>query len=376
MLTRSASLLVTVALATSSPECAAAQSSVLTPGANVNEHTIAVGATGYDQRRLVMTSACVQACPWGELGDFVRGAMARRGYEILLCRNCNRDRGPRLVAGRDVPPALDADDLAIGIDERIDAPVDFGVTDSGRLGRAFRGEASYQGGPLLNLRLIARIEDPSYLLAAVRTGYPISNLADIAARKLPVRILADSWPSTISALAYYGLDRKSVEGWGGTVTSYATANDDTQFDVIIGSMASNAPNLESVAWSRFALRGQLDFVALPDSLLEALSRMPGMRRVTVAPGYLRGIELPIRTVGLSGEAVYARADMPNEIAYTLAQAIDDQRERLIWYTRPYSYDPRTVWRNEGVPLHPGAAHYYRAVGYLPRSGAPPATMGK
>lgn len=48
--------------------------------------------------RLVMTSACARACPWGKLGEFVRDAMAARGYEILLCRNCNRDRGPRLVA--------------------------------------------------------------------------------------------------------------------------------------------------------------------------------------------------------------------------------------------------------------------------------------
>jgi TRAP-type uncharacterized transport system substrate-binding protein len=32
--------------------------------------------------------------------------------------------------------------------------------------------------------------------------------------------------------------------------------------------------------------------------------------------------------------------------------------------RPYSYDPRTVWRNLDVPLHPGAARYYREQGYL------------
>jgi len=49
----------------------------------------------------------------------------------------------------------------------------------------------------------------------------------------------------------------------------------------------------------------------------------------------------------------------------LARAIDEHRADLRWFVRPYSYDPRTVFRSQDVPLHPGAARYYRERGYLP-----------
>jgi hypothetical protein len=45
--------------------------------------------------------------------------------------------------------------------------------------------------------------------------------------------------------------------------------------------------------------------------------------------------------------------------------MDAARGELKWYVRPYSIDPRTVWHSQGVPLHPGAAGYYREASYLP-----------
>jgi TRAP-type uncharacterized transport system substrate-binding protein len=69
-------------------------------------------------------------------------------------------------------------------------------------------------------------------------------------------------------------------------------------------------------------------------------------------------------VGRSGEAIFARADTPDKAAYDIAKAIDDHRGELKWFIRPYSYEPRSVGENLGVPLHPGAARYYREKGYI------------
>jgi hypothetical protein len=60
--------------------------------------TIDVGKTGWAAKRPVVASACPFGCPWGELGEFVHDAMTPLGYDVILCRNCNRDRGPRLVS--------------------------------------------------------------------------------------------------------------------------------------------------------------------------------------------------------------------------------------------------------------------------------------
>jgi hypothetical protein len=98
------------------------------------QETVNVGETGFANKRPVFAAACPRGCPWGELGDFVKAALAAHGYEVVLCRNCNRDLGPRLVSRADRPPELSAQDTFVGTTTRVDAPVDFGV--SSRVRRA------------------------------------------------------------------------------------------------------------------------------------------------------------------------------------------------------------------------------------------------
>lgn len=322
---------------------------------DATDGTIDVGETGWDVKRPVFAAACPHACPWGELGDFIKEAMAPLGYEIVLCRNCNRDRGPRLVATGSLPPPLDPLDARIGTVERVNAPVDFGVTAAGFL-------VSASAGPYPNLRLIARIEDPTYLMVAVKADSGISDLAQIAEGKLPVRILAGSGSEIV--LDFYGLSRSAVAEWGGSFGNSMGAASSVEFDVIIDDLASPAMNPESSQWTTLSQAHDLRFLDLPEPLLETLSRLPDYQRVTAKWGLLRGVDRVIPTVARSGEVVFGRDDTPEQAAYDVAKALDEHRRALKWYVRPYSYDPDTVWKNQNVVLHPGAARYYREVGYL------------
>jgi TRAP-type uncharacterized transport system substrate-binding protein len=58
--------------------------------------------------------------------------------------------------------------------------------------------------------------------------------------------------------------------------------------------------------------------------------------------------------------------MPDDFAYTLAKAMDEHQELLQWpnASMNWSYNWRTVWKSMDVPLHPGAAKYYKEVGYM------------
>ncbi|MBC2778926.1 carboxylesterase family protein [Parasphingopyxis marina] len=335
--------------------------------------TIDVGETGYDVRRLVMASACPHACPWGELGEFVRDAMAPLDYEIVLCRNCNRIYGPPLVARGERPPPLDRINLATGTTERVDAPVDFGVTESGMLDQAYLGEGIYaEEGRFPNLRLIAKLEDPTYLLVAVRADSGITDLAQLAALDRPLRILSDFQGAADAVLAHYGLDRESVESRGGSIEFFMRADADTPFDLVVSALGSSANNLESRPWTALSEAHDLRFLDLPEELIANIIADGRAQPVTMRWGYLRGVDHPVRTVGRSGEAIFARADMPDDIAYDLARAIDGARTDLRWFVRPYSYDPQTAWRNFSVPLHPGAARYYQELGYMDESEPPAA----
>ncbi len=326
--------------------------------------TVGVGRTGFDVKRPVFASACPDGCPWGELGEFVRDAMTPYGYDVVLCRNCNRAEGPRVVAGRTYPPPLDPREAAVGTTERVDAPVDFGVTESGLLAAAYDGRGAYaKDGPYRNLRLIAKIEDPMYLLAAVKKDSSITDVAQIRARHLPVRILA-SLSTAQAVLDYYGLTRQAVESWGGSFLDAMAVRGDPDFDVIISDLATPSNNPESAYWPRLSQLHDLRFLDFAPDLLDRLAANEelGLMRVTAKWGLLRGIDRPIPTVARSGEAIFGRADMPDDVAYEVARAIDEHRGALEWYIRPYFYNSATAWKNFDVPLHPGAARYYREKG--------------
>jgi TRAP transporter TAXI family solute receptor len=330
----------------------------------VQGRTIDVGKTGFAVRRPVFASACPDACPWGELGDFVHEAMAPLGYDVVLCRNCNRAEGPRLVAKAAKPPPLNPVEFVVGTTERFDAPVDFGVSAADFVTQAYQGKGAYAAdGPMRNLRLIAHIEDPSYLLIAVKASSGITDLAQIVREKRPVKILAGG-AGAEAVLAHYGLSREAVKAFGGAIGPALGQNNVKDFDVVITEQGSSANNPEASYWSAFSQRFDLTFLDPPKAVIDELVAEHGYVRVTAKWGLLRGIDRPIPTAGRTGHAVFGRADMPAADAYAIAKAIDAHREALKWYVRPYSYETRTVWKNGDVPLHPGAARYYREAGYL------------
>jgi uncharacterized protein len=327
------------------------------------QENIDVGKTGWDIKRPVMAAACDNGCPWGELGDFVKQAMEPFGYSVILCRNCNRWYGPRLVSENDFPPPLDEINLHDGVNIRVDAPVDFGVTSSAMLSNAYNSKLVGQG-PFTNLRLIAKIEDPFYFLIALKKELGIKNIAKIKERKIPVRIMgSESNMKTI--LKYYGITADDIKSWGGKMQVSHEEAINGKFDIVSGFLASPAMNPESSYWTSLSQKFDLYFLQLPQDLLEQIAEQNvDAEFVEVQNSLLRGIDRRIKTLGRSGEAIFARDDTPEQAAYDLAKAIDENHGTLKWFIRVYTYDPNTVWENFGVPLHPDAERYYREAGYM------------
>jgi TRAP transporter TAXI family solute receptor len=327
------------------------------------QETIDVGKTGWDVKRPVMAAACENGCPWGELGDFIKESMKPFGYSVILCRNCNRWYGPRLVSEHDYPPPLDSVNLKDGVNVRFNARVDFGVTSSAMLSTAYNSTLANKG-PYKNLRLIAKIEDPFYYLVAAKKESGIKDFASVKEKHLPVRIMgADGNMMTI--LKYYGITAEDIKSWGGKVGVPLEESLNGNFDVVAGFLASPSLNPESSYWTTLSQKFDLYFLELPDDLLKLIAqRNVDAEFVEARNGLLRGVKSRIKTLGRSGESIFARDDTPERAAYDLAKAIDENHGALKWFIRVYTYDPKTVWQNFGVPLHPGAEKYYKEVGYM------------
>ena len=190
---------------------------------------------GIAAKRPVLQAAC-RHCPWGALGDILKTIMAPT-YDIAICYGCSGENAPRYVSKRLMSAEVSDRLFGQGVTTRPDAKVDFGVTGSENVRRAYEGSGGYKkDGPFTNLRLIARIESPSYLMIATVKSSGIGDLRQIRKKKMPVRIMTGPGGAAVETiLEYYGISKKEVEEWGGTFLAGNALVKNPNFDVMLGT---------------------------------------------------------------------------------------------------------------------------------------------
>src|SRR5262245_7217503 len=141
-----------------------------------------------------------------------------------------------MVSKRLVSAEISDRQFAQGTTTRPDAPIDFGITTADRVRLAYDGEETYKkDGPLKNLRIIARIESPNYLMVAVVKSSGITDLRQISERKMPVRILLGNGGQMLqSYLAHFGITEKNVKDWGGRIHPGNAMLKNPNFDLMLG----------------------------------------------------------------------------------------------------------------------------------------------
>jgi uncharacterized protein len=322
-------------------------------------------ANGIAAKRPVFGAAC-PACPWGAMADVVKDAMKPYGYDVQVCYYCAG--GPRSV--RLVSAASEATPPQTVTATTLPTPqgrLDFGATNTELLQYAYLGIHDFakdKEGARKQLRLLANIQTPNYFMVAVDAKSDITDLRQIAEKRLPVKLVARGGitePINAAVLEYYGLSDEKIKSSGGsTAGSYVRGSD---VDVVMGWAALvGAP--EYALWYDVPQQHDLRYLELPGDLRAKLAKTFYLQEHEAPIALLRGVNRRIPTVARDGTAVYGRADMPDDFAYAVAKALDEQQTLFHWSHMPFSYNPKTVWKVGDVPLHPGAARYYKERGYM------------
>jgi uncharacterized protein len=328
---------------------------------------VAAGQSGIKEKKPVFGGAC-RLCPWGAMAEVVQAAMKPYGYDVQICYNCNAADAPRIVSEARLPPPYRPDPAVPEILAPRNTPglgpVDFGAVAIQFLRDAYRGKGVYaKEKPRTNLRLLANIQDPSYVLVAAKVETGITDLSQIRQKRWPVRILTAGIGGDSSlVLAHFGLSKQSIEAAGGHVGN--SPDDREHFDVAIGGGGGMTTAPEWRIWTEISQKFDLHFIQLPEDLLSELAREGEQERGVIPAGLYRGMDRPIATVVRTGTVIYGRNDMPDDFAYTVARAMDEQQQLLQWRHLNFSYNVHTVWNGFEVPLHPGAARYYKEKGYM------------
>jgi len=325
---------------------------------------------GYAVKRPIVAAVC-HFCPYGVIGDFVVAAMKPYGWDIQGCWSCN---AIEIAARKQIPARLRYNQLEHLTPEQIPAslppyaPPDFGANGGeGGLYNAYHGQDK-------NVRLVAKIEGQSYFVVATRAETGITDLAQIKAKKMPVRIYSGGGAAA-KVLEYYGINKVELESWGGSIGGFPNglqapgppnpgnhSRDRPEFDVYLYN-AILANNPESNLILQESQKHILNFLELPEALLSTLVQWPSERAV-MPQAYFAGVDRPIKTFGGGNQVVWVRDDAPDNFTYDLAKALDEQQILLKGQVIPYYYNKKTVASVRDVPLAPGAARYYREVGYI------------
>ncbi len=322
---------------------------------------------GIGLKRPLIAAAC-KDCPWGALAYAVTAAMKPYGYDMQVCWVCWSTYGPREVADKTKPVMPPGENLPYLIEPPPDGVPDMGITSDTNLTDLYLGRGAYAADhkPRQNVREIATLLQPNYLLVAVSAKSGIKSLWDIKNRVQPTRIWTDNMgPVTQMILKYYGINIDALEKRGGGIIHplLLERQERASADVYIGG-AVLANTMEQHTWYEVTQLADLNFLQFDDQLIDQLAQVQGYRRAIVPMAWLRGMDRRIPTEMRDRHVIYVRDDAPDDFAYTLAKALDEHQEEFQHLAQPYYYDIHQVAISPVVPLHPGALKYYKERGYI------------
>jgi TRAP transporter TAXI family solute receptor len=109
----------------------------------------------------------------------------------------------------------------------------------------------------------------------------------------------------------------------------------------------------------------LKFLEFPPDLLSHMESLGWRRTKVPIDQYQRVLnEEPSTTIGYRLPLVLS-AQIPDDIVYEITKALCEHADETRAVHRGWrAFDPRTAWQNTGWELHPGAARYYREMGYM------------
>lgn len=111
---------------------------------------------------------------------------------------------------------------------------------------------------------------------------------------------------------------------------------------------------------------EMTFLQPSEKLLKEMHDKYGFTQAVLPKGTFKGqvrdVTLPHTTTTLIG-----RDDLPDWLAYDITKAMCEHTEQLVTATKALKdFKPEDAWKPEniGLPLHPGAARYYRERGWM------------
>jgi len=250
------------------------------------------------------------------------------------------------------------------------------VNPSVLLTMAYRGKGPFR--KRLPLRTLAVFPSYDVMGFAVHESTGITSLSQIKKERFPLKLSTrlvtpsalreNSTMFTVAAvMRAAGFTFAELPKWGGKI-HLASRPSDPARRASIEKGTVNAIFDEGIkSWARTALENGFRFLPVEGAVLKRLVAM-GYRPTVMSKSRFPGMAEDITTIDFSGWPMIVRADMPDEAAYAICEAIEKRKEVIptdnykpLEIAQLFANDEEAPY---DVPLHPGAERFYRERGYL------------
>lgn len=170
------------------------------------------------------------------------------------------------------------------------------------------------------------------------------------------RMIAESLGTSLEKLRAGGMQVIQVDA--AQTTSLLR---DGRADLYIETVTRGHPAVTEVT-----LTTPMRFVDLPEKSLKLMAER-GLKPLPM-PEWYKGQKGPTKGADL-GTHIIAHKDLPENIAYLVTKLVVENKDELVKRHQAWGgFKPEDAWKpeNNSVPLHPGAAKYYRERGWLKR----------
>jgi TRAP-type uncharacterized transport system substrate-binding protein len=247
------------------------------------------------------------------------------------------------------------------------------VNPSGFVTQAYRGTGLFSEP--LPMRVIASYPswDRYVHMFHPRTG--ITSLAQVKEQRYPLKLSIREDPTHSTrvlndqVLGLYGFSMDDILSWGGSLQTNGGPGDARRMRAIEEGTVDAIFDEGLVLWFDPALAAGYRPIDLEPEIWEQLQAI-GWRKAHIPAGpsgRYPHLQADHYAIDYSGWPLYTRASLPEETAYRIVDAIAARADEIPWeegaYTGVAQLGADTEATPLDVPVHPGAARWYKEHGY-------------
>ncbi len=244
------------------------------------------------------------------------------------------------------------------------------VNPSGMLTQAYRGTGLFSEP--LPVRVVANYPSWDRFACLIHPRTVLTSLGQINEKRFPLllSIREDTTHSTRvlidQLLPHYGFTVAELESWGGKLNLAGGPGDERRLAPLRAGEVDAVFDEGLGTWFPVALAAGLEPITLEERVFQKMEAL-GWRRAVIPAGKYPGLKSDHTCIDYGGWPLYTRVSLPDEVAYKVCGALQAREAEIPWeqgnYTGIGQLGQDTEATPLDVPLHPGAARWFREHGF-------------